>query len=640
MKKSGLNRILIVTVIIIGMVSVVVGAAKKLLNDSPPPRTNWKPVGCRKATSKNPVIGAPTAYSRAFHSDTMVADEVSIVAAPMFRQDWVAEPGMFVIEGPTFDAAGNIYFSPNASKEKVFLISLDPKDGRRRWTIPGQTNNGAGGPLVLNDPDTPGKQIVYYGSYERAIAVTPDGKILWDVKTGLPPLKPDEDPIYSHCFGLNYSPKTDAVIGETGAGYIYALDRKTGATLLAEPYLVPGEKSPRAKTTRIPKKLGKRIAKEMSIFSDENSSGGASSLIQTIMGGGKKVANYFAIDANTGKIWVAATAPDNEDGKQDGVSEFGALYALELAKDGDKFVMRELFHTSFEGGSASSPSLNADGTRIYVGDNQGNLVAINALNGSKIWSLDVGAQIVASVTVSADNGEIFLPTLKDIIKVKDYGDHGKIIWTADLDIYEPGRGRKSFNLMGGTSTANGLVVHAGFGRFIRGVPLPFEVGVGLLDKETGKLRFFALGREESAAAPTVGPGGSIYIGNSPIRRTIARAFFGDKLTPITGGISKYSPIRHDLLIRDALCAAAERVSNAAKNSAVCPVGSVDADIIQINNLIYQVYMHSAAAIEAGELSSDKWKKIDEQLALTRKNIKSENLELAAQPLSQACEMIP
>jgi len=42
------------------------------------------------------------------------------------------------------------------------------------------------------------------------------------------------------------------------------------------------------------------------------------------------------VDVHTGRLWVAATAPDEEDGAVDGVSsEFGALYWLELVTAGD-----------------------------------------------------------------------------------------------------------------------------------------------------------------------------------------------------------------------------------------------------------------------------------------------------------------
>lgn len=47
------------------------------------------------------------------------------------------------------------------------------------------------------------------------------------------------------------------------------------------------------------------------------------------------MANYFSVDVHSGRLWVAATAPDEEDSAVDGVSEFGALYWLELVTAGD-----------------------------------------------------------------------------------------------------------------------------------------------------------------------------------------------------------------------------------------------------------------------------------------------------------------
>ena len=44
-----------------------------------------------------------------------------------------------------------------------------------------------------------------------------------------------------------------------------------------------------------------------------------------IFGGGACVSNYFAIDPNNGRIYIAATAADEHDGTIDGFSEDGAL---------------------------------------------------------------------------------------------------------------------------------------------------------------------------------------------------------------------------------------------------------------------------------------------------------------------------
>ncbi len=44
-------------------------------------------------------------------------------------------------------------------------------------------------------------------------------------------------------------------------------------------------------------------------------------ITSVVLGYESKVANYFAVDAHTGRLWVGATAPDGEDGAVDGVSD-------------------------------------------------------------------------------------------------------------------------------------------------------------------------------------------------------------------------------------------------------------------------------------------------------------------------------
>jgi len=48
-------------------------------------------------------------------------------------------------------------------------------------------------------------------------------------------------------------------------------------------------------------------------------------IMNVIYGGGACVSNYFAVDPNTNKIYIAATASDAEDGHIDGKSSDGAL---------------------------------------------------------------------------------------------------------------------------------------------------------------------------------------------------------------------------------------------------------------------------------------------------------------------------
>lgn len=347
------------------------------------------------------------------------------------------------------------------------------------------------------------------------------------------------------------------------------------------------------------------------------------------------MANYFAIDAHSGRLWVAATAPDKEDGKNDGLSKYGALYALELSEENGIYQISEVFHVPFKGGTGSTPSLKADGSRVYVGDSFGNLLAIDAKNGEVIWKVDIGKQIVASISVAADNGELYIPTVKDLVKVIDHGSHGDLVWRSKLDMYKASPGIRGINLMGGGVVANGVVIHAGAGPGI----LPFKMGVGLLDRETGELRYFAEGREESVAAPIIGPDGSIYIGHSPIRHVIAKVLFPLATGPVTSGVAKYSAVRNDLLIRDALYAAANRAENVATNGSDFSSELKELEARQIMILINQIREVSPRAIAEGVLSTATRDQIEEQLVRAESVLAASDFMTAASCLNKAGDLV-
>jgi outer membrane protein assembly factor BamB len=608
----------------------------------PPERTTWVPEGCRTVPSDSGALGLPAEYFRGLHADTLNSDEVAIALAPVYEFEWTAEPLMFVAEGPVFDEEGNIYFSPLFPGENVILVSLEPDAGARRWEITGTNPYGGGAPLVLEDPASPGKQIVYLAVYDRAVAVKAGGTLLWDVPTGLPAAPAPSASVNMagyHCFGLNYLPQADALVGVMGDGNLVVLDRASGARLLEAPFMVPGSPSPPPPPTALPdaviEKANAAVRPLVPAIPPELNTFGF--LGAVLLGFDSKVANYFAIDPHTGRMFVAATAPDEEDGTVDGISELGALYCLEMATaGGPPYSVQKLYHTNFVGGSASSPTLKADGTRVYLGDNLGNLIALDTSDGSRIWEINVGTQIYGSVAVASDNDEIYTSNAEAVTRVRDDGSSASMVWRSLLSGYEPGLGQQLFNLNLATVGANGIFVQSGAGYVVGTVSLPLELGVGLVDRESGGIRYFADGREETVSAVSVGPDGAVYFGHSPFRRAAAYALFGFLSEPVTGGIGKYAARRLDLLIRDAACAASARALNAFANATACPA-SAEADIRQIRALIDQSRRSSAGAIADGDLTPTDWTTLEGCLSLAEASLAPGTLNVSAGHLQQVCD---
>jgi outer membrane protein assembly factor BamB len=519
-------------------------------------------------------------------------------------------------------------------KEDVSLVCLDMVTGERRWTVPGRGRSG-GAPLILNDPDNPGKQIIYHSTYETAMALRPDGSVVWKKPTGLktPIVEPGEDN-GTKLWGMNYHPQTDSLINVSISGIMFALDRKTGERLTTEPFQIPG--APAAGEVPLPKiihKLGNKALEEVFGELISGDVGWFSRVLYVVFGKGVLVANFYAVDPNTGRIYVAATEPDDLDGEEDGISKNGALYLLDLVKD-DKgsLEFKTIKYYSFVGGTGSTPAVSPASDRIMVSDDNGYVIALTA-DLKESWRVDVGSQVAASVAISPDNNEIYAITKYDIIKIIDYGDRGEIAWRADLDDFP---GQKNFNTLTPTIAANGIAVGVGGGIEI-GEQMILHLGMGLLDRETGKLKSFAVGREDSIAVTAIGPDGGYYIGSSPIRRAVISGAFGPMVPPIVGGVQRYKPIRLDLLVRDASCASAARADNASGIAADHPK-SAQEDIRQIRVLIKQSREALDTAVKDGDLTPDQQKSILVLLDEAESNLSLNGLPKAAEALDGVCSM--
>lgn len=595
-----------------------------------PAVTDWRPQGPRNASrATHPAIPDPDTF-HTMHVGVNNTDEIWSVTAPLVEYDWTAEPGMFVPEGPTFDNEGNLYFSPYNPKEDVSLVVLDWRTGERRWSVPGR-GAGSGAILVLDDPDRPGRQLVYHATYTTAMALRPDGSVVWEAPTGLepPPRRPGELDA-THVWGMNYHPQADAVLGVTMDGHVFAHDRRSGRALLA-PIRLPG--APAASERSLPGWI-KRAADDATdaVFGRTIDGRGLfSALSDVIFGRGVQVANFYGVDPETGRIYVAATAPDESDGSADGVSRSGALHLLELTGADGRCRLEVVRSYSFDGGTGSTPTISPNSDRVVVSDDNGNVIALDR-DLDELWRVNVGAQVAASIAVASDNAEMYAVTQYDVVKLIDRGDAAEIAWRATLDAYP---GFANFNALTPTITANGVAVSIGAGRQIGERQLMHKVGVGLLDRETGRLRSFAEGREESIAVTVVGPDGGFYLANSPTRRAVLRGLLGERVAPLLGGIQRFRPVRSDLVVRDAACAGAARARNAQGFVATHPK-SVRDDLAQIGVLTRQAERALATALERGDVTPARNAELAALLATAGEHLAAEDLALLDRALTSLC----
>ena len=643
-----MNSRKIISVLLIVIAGVVLfktlGDDERLHNPKvfgPPGKTQWKPVGPRVAGQHSyDIIPEPDTWN-AIHVNAANSDTVWGVAAPMFELDWVAEPAYFVGNGPLLDNQGNLYFSPQFYHgERVVLVSLDGQTGQRRWTIPADDDIQASSPaFILNDPENPGAQIIYIIGYNRLMALRPDGSTIWSKDTGLRIYAEElSNKAKGKFHSFNYHPATDSLVSVTKAGALFAFSRKTGE-LIASIGQIPGAPAISGNGTNIPDFVLNKVDPLMDEAFGKTDEGLSlfSSAVNYIYGGGGIVTNFFSIDADTSRIYMAATAEDAADGTEDGRSELGAIYALDLVDDGKgRFEFQVLNRKTFQGGTGSTPALSADGHRLYVSDNHGHVIALDT-ELAEVWRLDVGEPLVGSITVSADNNELYAVTASDVIQLIDNGDHGSRAWTAELAGFDGyANVDVQSNGLTATATANGVVIMIGGGKKLLGKTLMLHVGMGLLDRETGKLRYFTEGREDSLAMSVVAADGSIYVAHSPLRRAVGKAIYPELTPHVTGGIARYKPIRLDLLVRDATCAAEARAANASTLNQIAELAAINTDIRQIKVLIKQASNAITKAVSDGDMITKDANNLRNLLEQSVVDLTPDGLKKSMTQLAMAC----
>jgi hypothetical protein len=187
-----------------------------------------------------------------------------------------------------------------------------------------------------------------------------------------------------------------------------------------------------------------------------------------------------------------------------------------------------------------------------------------------------------------------------------------------------------------TATANGVVIMIGGGKKLFGKTLMLHVGMGLLDRETGKLRYFTEGREDSLAMSVVAADGSIYVAHSPLRRAVGKAMYPELTPDVTGGIARFKPIRLDLLARDAICAAEARATNASTLNQAAEQAAITTDIRQIKVLLKQADGAMIKALSDGDLTAEDASLLGNLLKQSRRNLTPVGLTQSVAPLVKAC----
>lgn len=340
-------------------------------------------VGCGTGgldnTSVGPGKGWPTAFHDAHNSATS-----PVTGSRQLILSWSRPIGGPVVNPTTVGADGQMFLTTTIDSDCVgnpghngAIFSFQILSGRKRFC----NQLGAGARATASAVD--GATNVYLGDDGGVDSFTALGQPRWRTPVA-------GVPVSAQFTG------DGKVLTVTQLGQIDVLERQTGdrgvptVQLLGEPDYLAHPDLPRP-----PDNQGL----------DDCATGGPRC----------PVANVSAVDQRTGRFYVTLWRPG---------TAVASLVALRYA---DREVRQDWSRDLLTKGSATSPALSADGTTVYLGDNDGQLIAVDAADGHPKWQRPLGFSPRGSI--SCDNG-LLIPGGDEghLIAVRDRGTTADIAW--------------------------------------------------------------------------------------------------------------------------------------------------------------------------------------------------------------------
>lgn len=396
--------------------------------------------GLKNNSTERPVssvysMGWPTAHADGGNTDySPVFGEKNIMLA------WEREFDGTINLGPTSDSNGQVYVTNNG--EGCHLHALDSQAGQTRWCTD-EVNRFAVASSALLDNDGH----LFLADDEAMHAFDNSGNLLW------------ETPIEGFPFSAQFT-QTGHLIFITNIGWIYVLDRFSGNHILDPVSLAP------------------------SISYSANTN------VRACMRGTGDCpcANTPAFDQHTGKFFFTFW---EQGAKQ------ADLVAMQYSETPAPAIKPLWTNGSLSGGSASSPVLSADGSRVYVNDNNGNLHAIEATTGKNIWQFSIGYNPGGSQSISPEG--LILPAggnNSPLMCIADRGNRAELTWHNDSLLNRGVATQCAGNLAYVTVKTKG-----------------FENDLVVVDVATGKVtnREHLPGTTIFTVGTTIGADGTIYI---------------------------------------------------------------------------------------------------------------------------------
>ncbi|NKY86184.1 PQQ-binding-like beta-propeller repeat protein [Nocardia veterana] len=406
--------------------------------------------GCGSTTIDDIKVGPGKGWQSAFH-DARNSGSSPVDGSRRLRLSWSRPIGGPLANATTIGPDGQLFVTSRTTTDCVgkpgttgIIFSFQMPTGRKRFC------NALGPDAIAAASAVDGASNVYVGDDGAVFAFNALGQPRW------------RTPVAGVPVSVQFT-SDGTVLSVSQSGQVDILDRQTGDRevstyqVLGDPDFLAHPNVPRPPD-------GQGI--------DDCAIGGPQC----------PVANVSALDRDSGRFYLTAWRPG---------APAASLVALHYA---DRKVVQDWSVDILTDGSATSPTLSADGKTLYVGDNSGRLLAVDTADGRTKWTQPLGftprggiSELDGLLVPGGDDGHL--------TALRDKGDSVEIAWERkDLTL----RGRP-VQTAGGT----GYVV----------VPMGEALTLLTFETETGKTIASAAlpGAQGTTVSTTIGPDGEVVV---------------------------------------------------------------------------------------------------------------------------------
>ncbi len=305
------------------------------------------------------------------HADNANTDYSPVRGAANLTLAWQRSLDGAINLGATSDAE-QVYITTTSASGQLY--ALDRTTGATRWFSKAFDRSAVASSAQL---DRDGR--IFLADSKAMRAFKPNGEELWST------------PIVGFPLSAQFT-RAGHLIFITHIGRIYVLRRETGAPVLAPLELIPGATfDPTADPRPCMKGTG-----------DCPSS------------------NTLAIDLETDRFYFTFWTPGQPT---------AGVRAMQFVDGPQPALVPLWINDGLTNGSAASPDLSPDNSRLYLTDNGGQLIALSTANGAVIWRFNLGYEAGGSVSTSPEG--IIMPAgggQSPLMAVQDKGDHAEELW--------------------------------------------------------------------------------------------------------------------------------------------------------------------------------------------------------------------